>query len=190
MLYSLIKEHCTPTSHIHITWWMWIWAVGVQCSLINVTYALTFCSNSYDCQKTNNLAPSPFSPSEKQVLPNCSFQNPINSQKTETSRKFNKHVKSNALPPPHPHISWPVNGQWGFFRKRVDDMEFPVVYVEKKSLWKLWGSIKKEVEFPGVFKKKSCGNSMGLAFWPWNFQGVSHNFVEFPGVKTCFFWNF
>ena len=31
---------------------------------------------------------------------------------------------------------------------------------------------------------------MALGFWPWNFQGVSHNSVEFPGVKACFLWNF
>ena len=153
MLYSLIKEHCIPTAHIHITW-MWIWAVGVQCSLINVTYALTFCSNSYDCQKTNNLAPSLFCPSEKQVLRNCSFQNPsINSQKTETSRKTNKDVKSNALAPPKPHISWPVNRQWGYSRKRVENMEFPVVYIEKKAYGNCGAQLKKKLNFQGCSKK-------------------------------------
>ena len=25
---------------------------------------------------------------------------------------------------------------------------------------------------------------MGRGFWPWNFQGVSHNFAEFPGIVT------
>ena len=32
--------------------------------------------------------------------------------------------------------------------------------------------IEKEVEFPGVIKKKSFGIFMGLGFWPWNFQDV------------------
>ena len=33
------------------------------------------------------------------------------------------------------------------------------------------GLIKKEVEFPGVFTKKSCGVSIGLCLWPcWNFH--------------------
>ena len=46
------------------------------------------------------------------------------------------------------------------------------------------------MEFPGVFKKghvqipgvnkKINGISIGLSFWPWNFQGVSHNLTEFP----------
>ena len=30
------------------------------------------------------------------------------------------------------------------------------------------GSVKKEVEFPGVIKKR-CGIFMGLGFWLWNF---------------------
>ena len=44
---------------------------------------------------------------------------------------------------------------------------------------------RKQVEFPGVFKKNSCGISMGLGFWPWNFQGVqvSHNYAQFSAVK-------
>ena len=66
-------------------------------------------------------------------------------------------------------------------------MEF--LWVLKKELVKIPGSVKKEVEFPGVIKKR-CGIFMGLGFWPWNFQGVSHNFVEFPRVKLPFFWNF
>ena len=48
------------------------------------------------------------------------------------------------------------------------------------------GSIKKEVEFPAVIKKKSCGISIGLGFSPWNFQGVPHNFVKYSKVKLCF----
>ena len=39
-----------------------------------------------------------------------------------------------------------------------------------KSMWKFQGSVKKELEFPVVFKKNSCacGICMGLGFWPWN----------------------
>ena len=33
-------------------------------------------------------------------------------------------------------------------------------------------------------------NFHGFWFWPWNDEGVLHNFEEFPGVKPCFFWNF
>ena len=45
------------------------------------------------------------------------------------------------------------------------------------------------MEFPGVYKINRVF-FMALGFWPWNFQGVSHNSVEFPGVKACFLWNF
>ena len=70
----------------------------------------------------------------------------------------------------------------------VEDMEFP-------------GVLKKEhVEIPGVNYKRSgisrqgCSRkthvefpSMGLGFWPWNFQVVSNNFASFPaGVKLVF----
>ena len=65
-------------------------------------------------------------------------------------------------------------------------MEFPVVL--KKNMWKFQESIKKEVEFPGVYKKNLI--SMCLGFWPWNFEGVSHNFTEFPEMKACFLWIF
>ena len=60
--------------------------------------------------------------------------------------------------------------------------------IEKK--WKFQGLIKKEVELPGEFKKKSCGISMSLGFWPWNFQSLSHNFAEllqdFQECKSLF----
>ena len=65
---------------------------------------------------------------------------------------------------------------------------------------KLQGFIKNEAEFPGAIKKKSCGIFRGLGFLIfkllrnlialWNFQRVKHNFVEFPGVKPYFVWNF
>ena len=60
----------------------------------------------------------------------------------------------------------------------------------RKSIWKFQGSAKKELVFPQVLEKTSCGISMGFGFWPWNFQGMSHNFSEFSGVKACFLWNF
>ena len=34
------------------------------------------------------------------------------------------------------------------------------------------GYFRKDVEILGFIKKKSCGISMGLSFWPWNFQVV------------------
>ena len=43
----------------------------------------------------------------------------------------------------------------------VEDREFPGVL---KRMWKLQGSIKKEAKFPGVFKKNSCGISLGPDF--------------------------
>ena len=60
----------------------------------------------------------------------------------------------------------------------------------KNSMRKFQGSSKKEKKFIGVTKKKPCGISMGLGFWSGNFQGVSHNFAEFPGAIACFFLNF
>ena len=42
----------------------------------------------------------------------------------------------------------------------------------------------------GIFRvahKKIMWILMGLGFWPWNFQGVSQNFVEFQRVKLSFF---
>ena len=38
--------------------------------------------------------------------------------------------------------------------------------------WKFQGSIKQEVQFPGVIKKKSCEISKDLGSWPWKFQCV------------------
>ena len=51
---------------------------------------------------------------------------------------------------------------------------------------KFHGSIKKEVEFPAVTEKKSCGVSIGLGISPSNFEDVPHNFVEYPKVKFLF----
>ena len=58
-----------------------------------------------------------------------------------------------------------------------------------KSMWKSQGSVNKEAEFCGMLKKNSCGFSMGLGFWPYNFQGVSYNFSKFPVVKACLLRN-
>ena len=56
------------------------------------------------------------------------------------------------------------------------------------------------MEFPGTDVQEKlvwCEIFMGLGFWPWgvtqfphNFQGVSHNFAEFPELKVCFLWDF
>ena len=43
---------------------------------------------------------------------------------------------------------------------------------------KFQGSIKKEVEFPGVFKKNSCRISMGLSFFIWANSRKNPNGVE------------
>ena len=46
----------------------------------------------------------------------------------------------------------------GLFQKKIQ------IEGVKYSMWKFQGSIKKEVEFPGVFKKKLSGIFMGLGF--------------------------
>ena len=44
-------------------------------------------------------------------------------------------------------------------------MKFSAVFNSiQKGMHKFQGSIKKEVEIPGVFKKNSCRISMGLGF--------------------------
>ena len=67
-------------------------------------------------------------------------------------------------------------------------MKFPGVL--KKESVKFQESVKKEVEFPGVFNKKSYGISMGLGFLPSYSQGTSHNYAEIQGVQACFIQNF
>ena len=42
----------------------------------------------------------------------------------------------------------------------------------RNSIWKFQQPIKKEMEFPEVIKKKSCGNPMDLVFWSRNFHRV------------------
>ena len=37
-----------------------------------------------------------------------------------------------------------------------------------------------------MFKKNSCGISMGLGFWPWNFHGSWFLTLEFPKSVTQF----
>ena len=65
----------------------------------------------------------------------------------------------------------------------VKDMEFQGYW--SNFMRNFQGSIEKEVEFPGLLQKNSCGISMGIGFWTWNFEGMSHNFAEFPWVKVC-----
>ena len=38
---------------------------------------------------------------------------------------------------------------------------------QRNSIWNVQELIRNEVEFPRVNKKKQCGISMGLSFWPW-----------------------
>ena len=63
----------------------------------------------------------------------------------------------------------------GYSRKiqtgQAEDIVFPAGGIEERAC-RISRSIKKEVEFPGEIKKKSCGISMGLGFWCWNFQGL------------------
>ena len=72
----------------------------------------------------------------------------------------------------------------GYFRensnKKGENMEFPGL-LKKNEYGKSRCQLKKKWNFisRGVIKKKSCGISMGLGFWPWKFQWVKHNFVEF-----------
>ena len=42
-----------------------------------------------------------------------------------------------------------------------------------------------DMEFAGVLKKSLCEISIGLGFWPWNFQWVSQNLQEWE-----VFWNY
>ena len=51
---------------------------------------------------------------------------------------------------------------------------------------KFQGSIKEKVEFTAVIKKNSGGISIGLGFLSWNFQRVSHNFMENSLVHEIF----
>ena len=53
---------------------------------------------------------------------------------------------------------WPELSKMGYSIKRpnrggVEDMEFPGG-IEEKNMWKFQGSVKREVQFLGVYKKK------------------------------------
>ena len=96
-------------------------------------------------------------------------------------------------PPPYPLFLMDN----GLFQKKSKQRGFRAWSFQgywRKNMWKLQGSIKIEVEFPEVIKKKPCEISMGLGFWPWNFQEVSQFCkimsrgkslfsLEFPTVK-------
>ena len=70
-----------------------------------------------------------------------------------------------------------------FWHGQVKDMEFPGVL--KKEHAEIPGiNLKRKVISRGVQEKLWI--SIGFGFWSWNFQRVSHNFAEFPGVKACF----
>ena len=86
---------------------------------------------------------------------------------------------------------YPQGLLFGYSRKKkqrrgvglVKDMEFQGYW--SNFMRNFQGSIEKEVEFPGLLQKNSCGISMGIGFWTWNFEGMSHNFAELPWVKVC-----
>ena len=56
------------------------------------------------------------------------------------------------------NTNWEDGVGWG----EVEDKKFPEVL--KKEQAEISGLVKKEVEIPGVFKKKFCGISIGLGF--------------------------
>ena len=43
---------------------------------------------------------------------------------------------------------------------------------QRNRMWNFQGLYKNKVEFSKVAKKKQCGISRGLSFWPWDFQGI------------------
>ena len=73
----------------------------------------------------------------------------------------------------------------GLFQKKYRLRTWNFQGYWSKSMWKFQGSVNKEVEFWGVLKKNSWGISMGHGFWPYNFQGVSHNFLRISKVKVA-----
>ena len=79
---------------------------------------------------------------------------------------------------------WPELPKMGYSRKNPNRRG-------RLRIWKFQGSVKKEVELLGVYKKKIVWFPwLSLGFGPKDFQGVPHNFTEFPWMKTCFLWNF
>ena len=76
----------------------------------------------------------------------------------------------------------------GYFQKKLKQglRTWNFQGVLKKELWKFQESIKKVLQFPLVFKRDSCRISMGLGFWPWNFQGCHTILQNFQGWKLVF----
>ena len=64
-----------------------------------------------------------------------------------------------------------------------ENIEFPQRYW-RKIMWKFQGSIKKEVEFPGLFKNNSYGISM--EFLTLEFPRSVTDLAEFSGWKLVF----
>ena len=52
--------------------------------------------------------------------------------------------------------------------------------IEERKCGNSRDQLKKKWNFQGCLRKNSCGISIGLGSGCWNFQGVSHNFAEFP----------
>ena len=75
----------------------------------------------------------------------------------------------------------------GLFQKKknrwVEDMKFPGLL---KSMWKFQGSIKKEMEFPVVFKKKTWNFHGSSLFLTYEFtRGAIHKILQnFHGVQA------
>ena len=74
----------------------------------------------------------------------------------------------------------------------MEDMEISRGILEKgQACRNSWGQLKREVKFPGVLKKNSCGISMGLVVFDLVLEtskheaGESHNnFAEFPIIAN------
>ena len=56
-----------------------------------------------------------------------------------------------------------------------------------KSMWKFQGSIKKEVDYPGMFKTNSLWNFYRSCFLTLGLQVVLHNFAEYSGLWKLVF---
>ena len=57
---------------------------------------------------------------------------------------------------------------------------------QRNSKWNFQRSIKKELEFPGVIKKKICEDFRGLGSFPNHFQEEYLTHEKFSVVKLCF----
>ena len=119
--------------------------------------------------------------------------------------KFTTGISKKPIPPPQKILkNWKyLRGRWVTRNKHFSDYRLNLIYPTKSwtacvadlpSVHWHWATkkskqggrgrrVRKGISSTGVFEN-SCGISMCLGFWPcWNFQGMSLNFVEFPGLK-------